>query len=141
LERHFDIVANDKNVNRRSIKGSRAEAIPTQQIALFWQTHGLFCKFVPWFISAFLKTKRAHFKLIETATNNTNTKEKIMTKLEMKGDWNITKGKLKQKWASLTDNDLDYSEGKHDELIGRIQKRTGQSREAIEKAIRDLETV
>jgi len=64
-----------------------------------------------------------------------------MNTLEIKGDWNITKGKLKQKWASLTDNDLDYTEGKQDELLGRIQKRTGQSREAIEKAIRDLEKI
>jgi uncharacterized protein YjbJ (UPF0337 family) len=63
-----------------------------------------------------------------------------MTTLEIKGDWNITKGKLKQKWAKLTDNDLDYADGKQDELIGRIQKRTGQTREAVEKAIKDLET-
>ena len=65
--------------------------------------------------------------------------KQIMTTLEIKGDWNITKGKLKQKWAKLTDNDLDYADGKQDELIGRIQKRTGQTREAVEKAIKDLE--
>jgi uncharacterized protein YjbJ (UPF0337 family) len=64
-----------------------------------------------------------------------------MTTLEIKGDWNITKGKLKQKWGTLTDSDLDYSEGKQDELLGRIQKRTGQSREAIEKAIREIEKI
>ncbi len=60
-----------------------------------------------------------------------------MTKLEIKGDWNIIKGKLKQKWAHLTDDDLQNAEGKHDELLGRIQKRTGETREAIEKAIRE----
>jgi uncharacterized protein YjbJ (UPF0337 family) len=60
-----------------------------------------------------------------------------MTKLEIKGDWNITKGKLKQKWAQLTDDDLQYAEGKSDELIGRIQKRTGESLEAVEKAIKE----
>jgi uncharacterized protein YjbJ (UPF0337 family) len=59
-----------------------------------------------------------------------------MTKLEIKGDWNITKGVLKQKWAKLTDDDLQYVEGKQDELLGRIQKRTGESREAVEKAIK-----
>jgi uncharacterized protein YjbJ (UPF0337 family) len=59
-----------------------------------------------------------------------------MNKLEIKGDWNITKGKLKQKWATLTDDDLQYVEGKSDELFGRIQKRTGETREAIEKAIK-----
>ena len=60
-----------------------------------------------------------------------------MTKLEIKGDWNITKGKLKQKWAKLTDNDLKFAEGKEDELLGRIQKRTGETREAIEKAVHE----
>lgn len=60
-----------------------------------------------------------------------------MTKLEVKGDWNITKGKLKQKWAKLTDDDLQYVEGKYEELFGRIQKRTGESREAVEKAVKE----
>ena len=60
-----------------------------------------------------------------------------MTKLEIKGDWNITKGKLKQKWAKLTDDDLQYTEGKSDELVGRIQKRTGETREAVEEAIKE----
>ena len=60
-----------------------------------------------------------------------------MNKLEIKGDWNITKGKLKQQWAKLTDDDLQYANGKHDELIGRIQKRTGETREAVEKAVKE----
>jgi len=60
-----------------------------------------------------------------------------MNTLEIKGDWNITKGKLKQKWAQLTDDDLQYVKGKNDELLGRIQKRTGETREAIEKAIKN----
>lgn len=58
-----------------------------------------------------------------------------MNKLEMKGNWNIAKGKLKQKWANLTDDDLRFEEGNQDELIGRIQKRTGQTREQVEKAL------
>ena len=61
-----------------------------------------------------------------------------MTTLEAKGDWNITKGKLKQKWATLTDNDLQFTEGKSEELFGRIQKRTGETREAVEKAFKDF---
>ena len=61
-----------------------------------------------------------------------------MNTLEIKGDWNITKGKLKQKWAKLTDSDLTFADGKKDELIGRIQKRTGETREAVEKSIKDL---
>ena len=60
-----------------------------------------------------------------------------MTTLEIKGDWNITKGKLKQKWATLTDSDLQFVEGKQEELVGRIQKRTGETREAVEKAVKE----
>ncbi len=60
-----------------------------------------------------------------------------MNTLEIKGDWNITKGKLKQKWAKLTDDDLQYVEGKQEELLGRIQKRTGETRETIEKAFKE----
>ncbi len=67
----------------------------------------------------------------------TKTKVIIMTTLEIKGDWNITKGKLKQKWAKLTDDDLQYAEGKQEELLGRIQKRTGETREAVEKAVKE----
>jgi uncharacterized protein YjbJ (UPF0337 family) len=55
-----------------------------------------------------------------------------MNKLEMKGDWNIAKGKLKQKFAQLTDNDLRYEEGQEEELVGRLQKLTGRTRDEIE---------
>ena len=58
-----------------------------------------------------------------------------MNTLQVKGNWNITKGKLKQKYAQLTDDDLRYVEGKEDELLGRIQKRTGRTREEIEKEL------
>ena len=60
-----------------------------------------------------------------------------MDKLEIEGDWNVIKGTLKQKWAKLTDDDLQYAEGQQEELLGRIQKATGQTREAIEKAIKE----
>lgn len=62
-----------------------------------------------------------------------------MNKLQLKGNWNIAKGKLKQRWADLTDEDLTYLEGKEDELIGRIQKRTGETREAIEEALAEAD--
>lgn len=62
---------------------------------------------------------------------------KYMTTLEIKGDWNITKGKLKQKWAKLTDNDLRYTEGQQEELFGRIQKITGETREVVENTIKE----
>jgi uncharacterized protein YjbJ (UPF0337 family) len=61
-----------------------------------------------------------------------------MNKLEVRGNWNIIKGKLKQKWAALTKDDLEYVEGQEEELIGRIQKRTGETREAVEKVIEEL---
>jgi uncharacterized protein YjbJ (UPF0337 family) len=60
-----------------------------------------------------------------------------MNTLEIKGDWNIIKGKLKQKWAKLTEDDLQYTEGKQKELLGRIQKRTGATREAVEKVLQE----
>jgi len=47
------------------------------------------------------------------------------TKLSLKGNWNVIKGKLKQSYGQLTDNDLTFAEGKEDELVGRIQKRIG----------------
>ncbi|MBN8246201.1 MAG: CsbD family protein [Verrucomicrobia bacterium] len=62
-----------------------------------------------------------------------------MNTLTLKGNWNVAKGKLKQKWAQLTDDDLQFVEGKEEELLGRIQKRTGQTREAVEKAVRDVQ--
>jgi len=58
-----------------------------------------------------------------------------MNTLHIKGDWNIAKGKLKQKYAQLTDNDLRYEEGREDVLVGRIQKRTGDTKEAVEQFI------
>jgi uncharacterized protein YjbJ (UPF0337 family) len=60
-----------------------------------------------------------------------------MNKLEMKGNWNVAKGKLKQKYADLTDDDLKYAEGQEDELVGRIQKRTGKAKEEIERQIEE----
>lgn len=61
-----------------------------------------------------------------------------MTKLELKGRWNELKGTLKQKWAQLTDDDLLFEEGKEEEIIGRIQKRTGEAKENIRDFIASL---
>jgi uncharacterized protein YjbJ (UPF0337 family) len=57
-----------------------------------------------------------------------------MNTLEIKGDRNITKGKLKQKRARSTDNGLQYVEGKSEELLGQLQKHTGEICEAIKKS-------
>jgi len=57
---------------------------------------------------------------------------------ELKGNWNETKGKLKQSFAILTDNDLLLMEGKQDELIGRLQIKLGKTKEEIHKIIANL---
>ena len=80
---------------------------------------------------------REHFCRHVGGEQQRKNKQAIMNKLEIKGDWNITKGKLKQKWAKLTDDDLQFAEGKQDELLGRIQKRTGETREAVEKSVKE----
>ena len=61
-----------------------------------------------------------------------------MTHLVIKSDWNFTKSKLKQKWTQLTDDDLPYPGEAGDELIERVQQRTGESRESIETAVREV---
>jgi uncharacterized protein YjbJ (UPF0337 family) len=61
-----------------------------------------------------------------------------MNKLQMKGSWNEVKGKLKQTYGNLTDDDLVFAEGKDDELIGRLQKKLGKSKEEIRREIEKL---
>jgi uncharacterized protein YjbJ (UPF0337 family) len=60
------------------------------------------------------------------------------SELKIKGNWNEVKGKAKQQWANLTDDDLLYEEGKEDELYGRLQKKTGQTKEQIKSWIDGL---
>ena len=60
-----------------------------------------------------------------------------MTILEIKGNWNEIKGKLKQKYGELTDDDLAFAEGKEDELLGRLQQRLGKSKEEVRRAIEE----
>ena len=57
---------------------------------------------------------------------------------KMKGNWNVIKGKLKQKYGDLTDDDLTYIEGQEDEFLGRIQKKTGKTKEEVKKFIDEL---
>jgi uncharacterized protein YjbJ (UPF0337 family) len=54
-----------------------------------------------------------------------------MEKLIIKGDWNILKGKLKQLFGNLTDDDLLYIKGKEEELVGRIQRRVGKTKQQV----------
>ena len=66
-----------------------------------------------------------------------NKKEKVMneTKLSLKGNWNVVKGKLKKAYGELTDDDLKYAEGQEDELVGRIQKRVGSTSAEVRRLL------
>lgn len=61
-----------------------------------------------------------------------------MNKEELKGNWNEQKGKLKQKFAVLTDNDLMFEEGKKDEMFGKLQAKLGKTREELDKIMKGL---
>ena len=66
------------------------------------------------------------------------TKLKVMEKLEVKGAWNEVKGKLKQKYGQLTDDDLAYEEGQEDQMYGRLQQKLGKTKDEIKKELRNL---
>ena len=59
-------------------------------------------------------------------------------KLQMKGSWNEIKGKLKQKYGQLTDDDLTFADGKEDELLGRLQKRLGRTKDQLRAEIEEM---
>ena len=61
-----------------------------------------------------------------------------MNEEQFKGKWNQVKGKIKQKYAELTDDDLRYAEGKSDELLGRLQEKTGKAKQELIKEIERL---
>jgi uncharacterized protein YjbJ (UPF0337 family) len=61
-----------------------------------------------------------------------------MNTTEMKGNWNEQKGKLKQQFATLTDDDLMFAEGKKDEMLGKLQVKLGKSKEELHKIISEL---
>jgi uncharacterized protein YjbJ (UPF0337 family) len=61
-----------------------------------------------------------------------------MNTTEIKGNWNEQKGKLKMKFANLTDNDLMFEEGKKEEMFGRLQIKLGKTKEELKKFIEGL---
>ena len=92
--------------------------------------------FLPFLAFAFVscdkaETERAKDKVADKTDYSAN-------ELKVKGTWNEAKGKLKQKYADLTDDDLLYEEGKKDELYGRLQKKLGKTRQEVEKLLEDL---
>lgn len=60
------------------------------------------------------------------------------TELKLKGNWNEIKGKIKQQYADLTDDDLKYDKGKDDELVGRLQKKIGKTKDEVIQWIQGL---
>jgi uncharacterized protein YjbJ (UPF0337 family) len=65
----------------------------------------------------------------------TRVKLNIMSQETYKGNWNVIKGKLKQTYADLTEDDVMYAEGKEDEILGRIQKKVGKTKQEIKDQI------
>lgn len=61
-----------------------------------------------------------------------------MGNLKWKGRWNQIKGKVKQEYGELTDNDLKYVEGKEEELLGKLQEKTGKTKEEVENWLNKL---
>jgi uncharacterized protein YjbJ (UPF0337 family) len=61
-----------------------------------------------------------------------------MNKLQFQGSWNEIKGKLKQQYGNLTDDDLLFSEGKEDQLLGRLQKKLGKTKDEVRQMIEKL---
>jgi uncharacterized protein YjbJ (UPF0337 family) len=61
-----------------------------------------------------------------------------MSDLKLKGKWNEIKGKVKQAYANLTDDDLKYEEGQDDEMLGKLQQKTGKSRDELVKWLKEL---
>lgn len=57
---------------------------------------------------------------------------------QIKGNWNELKGKIKQEYADVTEDDLTYAEGKEDEMLGRLQKKIGKSKQEVKDWIDSL---
>lgn len=62
-----------------------------------------------------------------------------MSEAKLKGDWNVLKGKVKQQWGELTDDDIDQIEGRRDELVGRIQRVYGKTVEEADEEVSRFE--
>ena len=76
--------------------------------------------------------------LSQLSCTSVGNKLKKMNTTELKGNWNEQKGKLKQQFAYLTDNDLMFEEGKKDEMLGRLQVKLGKTKEELHKMIEKL---
>lgn len=73
------------------------------------------------------------------AADRQSIKETGMNEDRISGNWKQFKGKVKEQWGKLTDDDMDVAEGKRDQLVGRIQERYGYGKEQAEKELKDWE--
>jgi len=89
-------------------------------------------------ITALNGTVFVEWKLFHTCPANREINTKKMNTISVKGNWNEQKGKLKQKFAVLTDNDLIYEEGRQDEMYGKLQIKLGKTKEELRKIISEL---
>ena len=69
---------------------------------------------------------------------STEEKEHQMNTLSIKGNWKEISGKLKQKYANLTDDDLLFKEGKEEELLGKLQNKLGKTKEEIRNLLQKM---
>jgi len=76
---------------------------------------------------------------METAARTFQAKEFRMNKDTIEGNWKQLKGKVKEQWGKLTDDDFDVIAGKRDQLLGRIQERHGISRDEAEQQVKAWE--
>jgi uncharacterized protein YjbJ (UPF0337 family) len=84
------------------------------------------------------KNKAAKKQSVKSHVINLYLKIRNMDRLEIKGKWNELKGKVKQAYGDLTDDDLHHEEGKDDELLGRLQQKTGKGRDELVNWINSL---
>lgn len=77
-----------------------------------------------------------HLNAMMTNTQNQMTMSSMTDKI--KGNWNVMKGQLKQRYANLTDDDLTYVEGKEEELLGRLQKGLGKTKDEVNDLLGEL---
>lgn len=59
-------------------------------------------------------------------------------RMQMQGKWEQARGRVKEAWGALTDDDVDRAEGNWDQLVGTIREKTGESKEAIERKLDDI---
>jgi uncharacterized protein YjbJ (UPF0337 family) len=84
------------------------------------------------------KRPRASGRDLNKTDRHVIDESSYVMRLQLKGNWNEIKGKLKQKYGQLTDQDLTFAEGKDDELLGRLQKRLGRSKDELRSEIEKL---